>query len=254
MRKFNITTQAFLSSVLSIVLCVVMLIGTSFAWYTDGVNVNAGDIQAGQFDEKSEVAETTAENNSTTADTDETTTQESTTETIAETTTEIVPESTTGENMSQLSTTEATTTEPVTEKTTATTETESTTSQEEKKEISHIVDGNEFDAQSAVDYSNESVKAEVFVTVRKSVDKLTINKTSAEVDNVIVIEEGQTVNTVTISDCDFLISEGGQIIVNNSEKTDIDARFVNVTVNGEKITTDNVSGYLSGISDSPTVD
>lgn len=43
----NSTKKMLLSSVLSLVLCMVMLIGTTFAWFTDSVTSSGNKIQAG---------------------------------------------------------------------------------------------------------------------------------------------------------------------------------------------------------------
>lgn len=50
MRNTKTTKYALVSSVISIFLCAVMLIGTTFAWFTDEANTNVNTIQAGTLD------------------------------------------------------------------------------------------------------------------------------------------------------------------------------------------------------------
>lgn len=50
MRKNNSTKKALLSSVFSLMLCFVMLIGTTFAWFTDNASTSVNTIQAGNLD------------------------------------------------------------------------------------------------------------------------------------------------------------------------------------------------------------
>ena len=47
MTKQKITKKSLLTSVLSLVLCMAMLIGTTFAWFTDSVTSSNNKIQAG---------------------------------------------------------------------------------------------------------------------------------------------------------------------------------------------------------------
>ncbi len=49
MKKFS-SKQALLLSVLSMVLCVSMLIGSTFAWFTDSATANVNTIQSGNLD------------------------------------------------------------------------------------------------------------------------------------------------------------------------------------------------------------
>ena len=44
------TKRALLASVLSIVLCAAMLVGLTFAWFTDGVSTASNKIVAGNLD------------------------------------------------------------------------------------------------------------------------------------------------------------------------------------------------------------
>ena len=46
MNNKKTTKRALLSSVLSLVLCMAMLIGTTFAWFTDSVTSSNNKIQA----------------------------------------------------------------------------------------------------------------------------------------------------------------------------------------------------------------
>ena len=50
MRKKNATMQALFTSVLSLLLCVSMLVGTTFAWFTDSVDSGMNTIAAGNLD------------------------------------------------------------------------------------------------------------------------------------------------------------------------------------------------------------
>ena len=50
MKKQNITKKTLLTSVLSLVLCVAMLIGATFAWFTDNVTSANNKIVAGNLD------------------------------------------------------------------------------------------------------------------------------------------------------------------------------------------------------------
>ena len=48
--KSKNTKQALLASVLSLVVCIAMLIGTTFAWFTDSVTSSNNKIVAGDLD------------------------------------------------------------------------------------------------------------------------------------------------------------------------------------------------------------
>ena len=50
MKKKNVTKHALLASVLAMVLCVTMLVGTTFAWFTDTASANVNKIQSGKLD------------------------------------------------------------------------------------------------------------------------------------------------------------------------------------------------------------
>ena len=50
MRKKNVTKHALLASVLAMVLCVTMLVGTTFAWFTDTASANVNKIQSGNLE------------------------------------------------------------------------------------------------------------------------------------------------------------------------------------------------------------
>ena len=52
MTKSNATRRALLVSALSIVMCLAMLIGTTFAWFTDTASTGLNKIQAGNLDVK----------------------------------------------------------------------------------------------------------------------------------------------------------------------------------------------------------
>ena len=44
------TKRALLTSVMALVMCVVMLVGTTFAWFTDTASTNVNRIVAGNLD------------------------------------------------------------------------------------------------------------------------------------------------------------------------------------------------------------
>lgn len=50
MNNKKTTKRALLSSVLSFVLCMAMLIGTTFAWFTDNATSGVNTIQSGKLD------------------------------------------------------------------------------------------------------------------------------------------------------------------------------------------------------------
>ena len=50
MNNRKATKRALLTSVMALVMCVVMLVGTTFAWFTDTASTNVNKIQAGNLD------------------------------------------------------------------------------------------------------------------------------------------------------------------------------------------------------------
>ena len=50
MNNHKATKRALLTSVMALVMCVVMLVGTTFAWFTDTATANVNKIQAGKLD------------------------------------------------------------------------------------------------------------------------------------------------------------------------------------------------------------
>ena len=50
MKKNNATKRALISSMITMVLCVAMLIGTTFAWFTDTASTGVNTIQSGNLD------------------------------------------------------------------------------------------------------------------------------------------------------------------------------------------------------------
>ena len=50
MNNHKATKRALLTSVMALVMCVVMLVGTTFAWFTDTARANVNKIQAGKLD------------------------------------------------------------------------------------------------------------------------------------------------------------------------------------------------------------
>ena len=65
MSNKKATKRALLTSVMALALCVVMLVGTTFAWFTDTAKTNVNKIQAGNLDVKLEMADGTNEDGST---------------------------------------------------------------------------------------------------------------------------------------------------------------------------------------------
>ena len=64
------TKRALLTSIMALVMCVVMLVGTTFAWFTDTASTNVNTIQAGTLKLKLEVAKAWDENGNPTEWTD----------------------------------------------------------------------------------------------------------------------------------------------------------------------------------------
>ena len=56
MNNKKATKRALLTSVMALVMCVVMLVGTTFAWFTDTASTGVNKIQAGNLDVKLEYA------------------------------------------------------------------------------------------------------------------------------------------------------------------------------------------------------
>lgn len=50
MTNSKSSKRAFVSSAIAVLLCVVMLIGTTFAWFTDTAKTGVNRIQAGTLD------------------------------------------------------------------------------------------------------------------------------------------------------------------------------------------------------------
>ena len=57
MKKRN-TKRSLIASIMSLVLCITMLLGTTLAWFTDSVSSGVNRIQAGNLD--AEVTHTNA--------------------------------------------------------------------------------------------------------------------------------------------------------------------------------------------------
>ncbi len=191
MRKYKLTTQAFISSIISIVLCSVMLIGTTFAWYTDGAKVNVEDISAGEFRKEPATEEPTTEK-----------------ETITEPTTK--------------------------------------TPAEESEVFFIVIEGDKYDSDSDVFIEGETVEARAVASLKAEINMLFLTGISADVDDVIVIEDDASAEIISFSNCDFTLPADGKIISINGD-SDIQVVLFNVTVNGEKITKENYSQYLTGI-------
>lgn len=58
MNERKATKRALLTSITALVMCVVMLAGTTFAWFTDTASTNVNKIQAGNLDVKLEMQKT----------------------------------------------------------------------------------------------------------------------------------------------------------------------------------------------------
>ncbi|MBQ3552287.1 MAG: hypothetical protein IJA35_03910, partial [Clostridia bacterium] len=52
MSKSNLTKKALISSVIALVLCATMLLGTTFAWFTDTVESSGNIIKSGDLEVK----------------------------------------------------------------------------------------------------------------------------------------------------------------------------------------------------------
>ena len=52
MNNKRATKRALLTSIMALVMCVVMLVGTTFAWFTDTASTAVNKIQAGNLDVK----------------------------------------------------------------------------------------------------------------------------------------------------------------------------------------------------------
>ena len=50
MKRKNLTRNALFSSIIALLLCVSMLVGTTFAWFTDEVQTGMNTIAAGNLD------------------------------------------------------------------------------------------------------------------------------------------------------------------------------------------------------------
>ena len=50
MNNTKTTKRALLTSAFSMIICVAMLIGTTFAWFTDNASTAVNKIQAGNLD------------------------------------------------------------------------------------------------------------------------------------------------------------------------------------------------------------
>ncbi len=57
MNSHKQTKRALLTSIMALVMCVVMLVGTTFAWFTDTATANVNKIQAGNLDVQLQVQE-----------------------------------------------------------------------------------------------------------------------------------------------------------------------------------------------------
>ena len=60
MNNRKATKRALLTSVMALVMCVVMLVGTTFAWFTDTATANVNKIEAGKLDVALEMEDSTS--------------------------------------------------------------------------------------------------------------------------------------------------------------------------------------------------
>ena len=55
--KKNTTRRSLLASVLALAMCVTMLVGTTFAWFTDSASTSVNRIEAGKLNVALEMAD-----------------------------------------------------------------------------------------------------------------------------------------------------------------------------------------------------
>ena len=55
--KKNTTKRSLLASVLALAMCVTMLVGTTFAWFTDSASTSVNKIEAGKLNVALEMAD-----------------------------------------------------------------------------------------------------------------------------------------------------------------------------------------------------
>ena len=55
--KKNTTKRSLLASVLALAMCVTMLVGTTFAWFTDSASTSVNRIEAGKLNVALEMAD-----------------------------------------------------------------------------------------------------------------------------------------------------------------------------------------------------
>ena len=60
MNNRKVTKRALLTSIMALVMCVVMLVGTTFAWFTDTATANVNKIEAGKLDVALEMEDSTS--------------------------------------------------------------------------------------------------------------------------------------------------------------------------------------------------
>lgn len=65
MNESTKTKKALHGSLLALVLCIVLLIGTTFAWFTDTASTGVNKIQSGRLDVSLEMANGIDDNNET---------------------------------------------------------------------------------------------------------------------------------------------------------------------------------------------
>ena len=65
MESSKSTKRALLTSALALLMCVTMLVGATFAWFTDTASTGVNKIQAGNLDIKVEYRTTAVGNSST---------------------------------------------------------------------------------------------------------------------------------------------------------------------------------------------
>jgi len=89
--------------------------------------------------------------------------------------------------------------------------------------------------------SDANITGETAVEGTNTVATIALTNVTATVDNVVVLEED---NTVIIEDADFTLPAGGKLVVNNSTSTTVQVMVHNVTVNGVQLTNASLRDYL----------
>ena len=86
-----------------------------------------------------------------------------------------------------------------------------------------------------------NVTGEAVVKGEHTVATIALSNVTAEVDNVVVMNDR---NTVVMENCNFTLPAGGKLVVDNTGDTTTWIYMHNVTVNGVQITSANVNDYV----------